>query len=199
MERKFLSGGKIAGGNPKSGRVDNDFYATDPKSTKALLDIVKFEGNRFLEPCCGEGHIARVIKEYYPNADITAIDIVDRGYGEGGIDFLTYNNEELFDNVITNPPFVLAQDFIEHSYDLVREGGKIAMFLKIQFLEGVGRKALFDKGYLKYVYVFRARQSPWRDGSPVDFNGKKWASTFCFAWFIFEKGFKGEPIIRWID
>ena len=46
-----LGGGKLAGGNPERGRVDNDFYATDPKSTKALLDNVKFEGNSFLEPC----------------------------------------------------------------------------------------------------------------------------------------------------
>lgn len=199
MSQKFLSGGKLAGGNPERGRVDNDFYATDPSSTRGLLDAVTFEGNRFLEPCCGQGHIVKVIKEYYPNADITAIDIEDRGFGTSGIDFLTYQSDELFDNVITNPPFVLAQEFIEHSLDLVKDGGKVAMFLKVQFLEGTKRKEFFDKAPLKYVYVFRARQSPWMNGSPVDEKGKKWSSTMCFAWFIFEKGYDGEPVIRWID
>ena len=70
---KFLAGGKLAGGNPERGRVDNDYYATDPKSTRALLDNVQFYGDEFLEPCCGGGHIAEVIKEYYPNANITVI------------------------------------------------------------------------------------------------------------------------------
>lgn len=199
MERKFLAGGKLAGGNPQRGRVENDFYATDPDSTRGLLNKVSFEGNKFLEPCCGEGHICKVIEEYYPNAKITAIDIVDRGYGETGIDFLTYMPQEKFDNVITNPPFVLAQEFIEHSLELIRDGGKVAMFLKVQFLEGMKRKEFFDNAPLKYVYVFRARQSPWMNGSPVDEKGKRWSSTMCFAWFIFEKGYIGEPIIRWID
>lgn len=194
----YLNGGKIAGGNSERGRVENDFYATDPKSTRALLDIVKFDGETFLEPCCGEGHIAKVIKEYYPNAKITAFDIVDRGYGKGGVDFLTYKTEEKFDNVITNPPYSLAQEFIEKSLDLVNENGKVAMFLKIQFLEGTKRKEFFDKAPLKYVYVFRARQSPWMNGNPTNEQGKKWSSTMCFAWYIFEKGFVGEPIIRWL-
>lgn len=194
----YLNGGKIAGGNPERGRVENDFYATDPKSTRTLLDTIKFVGDTFLEPCCGEGHIAKVIKEYYPNAKITAFDIVDRGYGEGGIDFLTYKTEEKFDNVITNPPYSLAQEFIEKSLDLVNENGKVAMFLKIQFLEGTKRKEFFDKVPLKYVYVFRARQSPWMNGNPTNEQGKKWSSTMCFGWYIFEKGFVGEPIIRWL-
>ena len=195
---KFLAGGKLAGGNPERGRVDNDYYATDPKSTRALLDNVQFYGDEFLEPCCGGGHIAEVIKEYYPNANITAIDIVDRGYGIGGINFLTYETEKKFANIITNPPYSLAQEFIEKSLSLLKENGKIAMFLKLQFLEGIGRKEFFEKAPLKYVYVFRARQSPWMNGNPLNENGKKWSSTMCFAWFIFENGFDGEPVIRWI-
>lgn len=195
---KYLAGGKLAGGNPERGRVEDDFYATDPKSTKALLDNVKFEGDSFLEPCCGQGHISKLIEEYYPNAEVVSQDLVDRGYGNTGIDFLTCEFDRKFDNVITNPPFKLAQEFIEKSLDILNDNGKIAMFLKVQFLEGMGRKEFFEKAPLKYVYVFRARQSPWMNGSPVDEKGKKWSSTMCFAWFIFEKGYEGEPIIRWL-
>ena len=199
VERKYLPSSHIAGGSSLRGREEHDYYATPYESTRALFARVSFEGDHFLEPCCGGGHICRVIKETYPNAQITAIDKYDRGYGETGIDFLTYTPNELYDNVITNPPFVLAQEFIEHSLELVRDGGKVAMFLKIQFLEGVKRKSFFDKNPPRYIYVFRARQSPWLSGNPVDEKGKPWSSTMCFAWYIFEKGFIGEPIIRWID
>ena len=73
------------------------------------------------------------------------------------------------------------------------------MFLKIQFLEGQVRKQWFKKYPPKYVYVFSKRQDPWRDGSPVNpKTGKKWGSTMCFAWFVWEVGFTSEPTIRWI-
>lgn len=195
---KYLAGGKLAGGNPERGRVDDDFYATDPKSTRALLETVEFKGDLFLEPCCGQGHIAEVIKEYYPDAKITAIDLVDRGYGQGGIDFFDFYTDVKYDNVITNPPFKLAQQFIEKSLDMIKEDGKVAMFLKVQFLEGTGREEFFNNAPLRYVYVFRGRQAPWMNGNPLNEKGKKWSSTMCFAWFIFEKGYTGEPIIRWL-
>ena len=73
------------------------------------------------------------------------------------------------------------------------------MFAKIQLLEGVARRKLFDKFPPKYIYVFTNRVNPLRNGSPVDEKGKKWASTMCFAWFIWEIGFEGEPIIRWLN
>ena len=103
-----------------------------------------------------------------------------------------------FDNIITNPPYSLAQEFLEKSMSILNNNGKIAMFLKIQFLEGTKRRELFKKYPPKYIYVFSKRQNPWRNGSSVDENGKPWSSTMCFAWFIWEKGFNGEPIIRWL-
>lgn len=191
-------GGSLAGGNSARGRVENDYYATDPVSTKKLLEVYKFKGTKFLEPCCGEGHIAKEVKAFYPDIEVTALDLVDRGYGVGGVDFLTYEPEDKFDFIITNPPYALAQAFVEHSMDLVKPNGTVAMFLKIQFLEGIGRIEFYKKYPPKYVYVFTARQSPWRNGSPVDENGKKWSSTMCFAWYIWEQGFIGEPVIRWL-
>ena len=81
---------------------------------------------------------------------------------------------------------------------VVNDGGKIAMFLKIQFLEGAKRREMFKKYPPKYIYVFVKRQAPWNNGSPVDEKGKPWSSTMCFAWFVWEKGFTGEPIVRWL-
>ena len=56
------------------------------------------------------------------------------------------------------------------------------------------RKKLFDKYPLKEVYCHSARQLCSRNG---DFENYK-ATTQFYAWFIWEKGFKGETKLKWI-
>ena len=58
-------------------RVDNDFYATPFNATKAILDKVTLHGS-ILEPAAGQGHISKVIKEYYPNCEIISTDLIKR-------------------------------------------------------------------------------------------------------------------------
>lgn len=199
MSKKVLSGTSLAGTSTTRERANYDYYATPYQATEMLLDEVKFSGN-FLEPCVGGGHIVDVIKRYYPNECVYGVDIVDRGYPNTLVaDFLKHDFlDKKFDNVVTNPPFSLAQEFLEKSMEVVNDGGKIAMFLKIQFLEGAKRREMFKKYPPKYIYVFVKRQAPWNNGSPVDEKGKPWSSTMCFAWFVWEKGFTGEPIVRWL-
>ena len=82
---------------------------------------------------------------------------------------------------------------------MLNDDGQIAMFLKIQFLEGKKREEFYKKYPPKYIYVFRSRMATWNNGSPVDpKTGKRWATTMCHAWFIWEKDSKTEPIIRWL-
>lgn len=195
---KVLSGTSLSGTSTTRERVEDDYYATPYVGTQMLLDNVDFTGN-FLEPCVGGGHIADVIKKHYDKADVLGSDLVDRGYPNTLVeDFLTYDFDRKFDNIITNPPYSLAQEFLEKGMEVVNNNGKIAMFLKIQFLEGAKRREMFKNYPPKYIYVFTKRQNPWRNGSQVDENGKPWSSTMCFAWFIWEKGSKSEPIIRWL-
>ena len=188
----------IVGGKGLSERVENDFYATDPKSVIELLETYKIEGKTFYEPCVGQGHIAKVLKEYYPKSKVLCSDIVDRGYHDVIIsDFLKDDLGIKVDWVITNPPFKRAKEFAEKSLEISKKG--VAMFLRIQFLEGQSRKAWLQSSPLKYIYVFSKRQQPFRDGLPINpKTGKKWSSVMCFAWFIWEKGYIGEPVIRWI-
>ena len=189
---KHLTGTSLSGMSVSRKRVEHDYYATPPESTIALLEREKFSGY-ILEPCCGEGHISEVLKDY--GYDVISNDLIDRGYGEYNVDYLKADKLKA-DNVITNPPFKYAKEFIEKS--LHDTTGKVAMFCKIQLLEGVSRSKMFENTPLKTVYVFTKRQSPFRNGSSTDENGKKWASTICFAWFVWQHGYEGKPIIEWI-
>lgn len=201
-----LTGTKLVGDNPERGRVENDYYATPFNATEALLNALNESGetlssDTILEPSAGEGHIVKVLKDFYPYNEIVANDIAYRGSRlgidvNGGIDFLNYEPHRKFDTIITNPPFALAQEFIEKALTLTNR--RVIMFAKIQLLEGDKRRKMFDNSPLKYVYVFSKRVNPLRNGEVTDENGKPWASTMCFAWFVWDLEYEGEPIIRWL-
>jgi len=202
VDKKKLTGTSLVGDTVNRERVEEDYYATPPKATMVLLERFGLNNcSTIYEPACGEGHISKTIEEWFKKigseVNLYSSDLIDRGYGDGGIDFLKINEDKKFDCVITNPPFKLAKEFIEKSLKISNK--YVIMFAKIQLLEGIGRKELFESNPPRYIYVFRNRINPLRNGSPVDENGKAWSSTMCFAWFVWEIGFKGEPSIRWLE
>ena len=197
----MLSGGQLAGGNSTTEKADNDYYATDPKTTKLFLDRIfkdkiLEEINTISEPSCGEGFISEVLKEYFPKAIINSTDLIYRSYGEGRLDFLSNQYNKKHDLVITNPPFSLINEFINKGLESTN---KYLIFLgKIQLLETKGRKNILENSPLKYVYVHSNRQATWKNGKEFDEKGKKWATTMCLAWFVWDKEYKGEPIVKFI-
>lgn len=120
-------------------RQREDYYATEPKATEWLCKLERFEG-RILEPSCGEGHMSRVLEA--AGYEVVSRDLVDRGYGEVA-DFLAIDNLEWDGNIVTNPPYKYAQQFVEKALSIIPEGKKVAMFLKLTFLEGKARRFLF--------------------------------------------------------
>lgn len=166
-------------------RQAGDFYPTPPMGTRALLDREKFEGS-ILEPACGDGAICKVLYEY-GYQDIVARDLFDRGYGSTPHNFL--DCRESFDNIVTNPPFVLAVRFLETGLQIARK--KFAMLLSLSFLETKTRAALLDASPLRTVYVF---------GERLRFEGvgTGGGAAICYAWFVWEIGYKGRPEIQWI-
>lgn len=174
-------------------RAVNDYYATDPRAVEMLLELEEFSPDIW-EPACGEGHISKVLEAN--GHHVLSTDIVYRGYGlQTPLDFLE-DDPLVFDgDIITNPPYKDAQAFVERAMDIITDGHKVAMFLKVQFLEGQKRKELFDKYPPKVVYVSRSRLACYRNGD-MSCNP---ASTIAYAWYIWEKGFTGEPVIRWFN
>ena len=181
-------------------REQNDYYATQPKAVKLLLDNERFS-DIVWEPACGGGHVADVLKEYGYNVKVS--DLIDRGYSETEvIDFLsiTGNNTNSYD-IITNPPYKYAKEFVEKSLEVSVDGTKIAMFLKLQFLEGQARKELFLTNPPKVVYVSSSRLGCAKNGDfKTGKNGELMIeSAVAYAWFVWEKGFNGDTIIKWIN
>lgn len=176
---------------------------SNPVAVGKLLAKYDFNGTTMLEPCVGMGHIAYTVSAIYhhsKNIEVTSLDIVDRGYpGTIVQNFLTWKTNKKFEIIISNPPYSLGKEFIEKGMELLTQKGQMAMFLKIQFLEGAKRKELFEKYPPKYIYVFRNRMATFNNGEPLDPKGKKWATTMCHAWFVWEKGSTNEPIVRWLD
>lgn len=190
-----LTGARLCGTTDLRQREDNDFYATPAETTKTILEEIQLKGS-ILEPSCGVGHISKVLKEYYPNSEIISTDLIDRGYGKGDIEFLSYDFGRKFDNIITNPPFDIINKYIPRALELTTS--KVVLLCKIQLLEGMKRKKMLQNTPLKYVYVFSKRQNILRGVKDTDEQGKKWNGTMCFCWYIWEHGYTGEPVIRWL-
>lgn len=121
-------------------RQDEDYYATDPLAAELLLQNEHFNGPIW-EPACGEKHLSMVFEE--AGYKVRSSDLVNRCDCEQ-LDFLSLEAQPWEGDIITNPPFRYAQQFVEQSLRLVQDGNKVAMFLRVQFLEGKGRRKLFN-------------------------------------------------------
>ena len=177
-------------------RQSDDYYATDPIAIDVLINDggVKLDDNVW-ECACGGGHLSERLKAYGYN--VWSTDLVDRGYGDGQVDFLTYN-EQWNGDIITNPPYKYAKEFIEHAMDIIPDGKRVFMFLKIQFLEGKARRALFEKYPPKYVYVSSSRILCAKNAL-FDEMKAGGGSAVAYAWYEFEKGYTGQTVIQWIN
>ena len=172
-------------------REVDDFYATDPRAVELLLNLEQFSPDIW-ECACGAGHMSEVLNAHGYNVKST--DLIYRGYGAGGVDFLT--SQETFDgDIITNPPYKYATQFVERAMESVTEGHKVAMLLRLLFLEGKARKKLFEKYPPKTVYVASGRIGCALGGDFEHYKG----SAQAYAWFIWEKGYKGDTVVKWFN
>lgn len=188
--------------NKDASREENDFYATDPAAIRVALPLFKEIdlAKELWEPACGMGHLSKELEK--AGYKVRSTDLVNRGYGDQ-LDFLATN--DVWDgDIVTNPPFKLAERFIEHAMDVLQEGGKALFFLKIQFIQSIDRKALFKKYPPKYILVnsqriFCAMNGEFEKYAKWSEEKQMWTGgTQCFVWFVFEKGWSGSTEVRWI-
>ena len=175
-------------------RQTDDYYATDPKALELLLELEQFSKDVW-EPACGEGHLSKVLLHHGYNVKST--DLIDRGYGEGGVDFLA-SSGPVDSDIVTNPPYKYALEFVEHALDVVTDGHKVAMLLRLNFLEGKKRRELFDVAPPARVYVASGRINCCKNG---DFSKSQREnnSAQAYAWFVWEKDYTGDTILKWFN
>ena len=208
-------------GGGESMRQEDDFYATDPEALQKLLDccsawlyntldMIKPSKGKKLdkihvvmpiwECACGNGNLVYALRNR--GYSVLATDIKDRGCGLSGVDFLKADPIKLFTRhmrpcvIITNPPYSFATEFIEHALEILPEYGLYIALMNITYLAGQARyKRVYSKGSLREVYVFSKRVECWKNGErPKD----KCGSIANYAWYVFQKGYKGQPTIYWL-
>jgi hypothetical protein len=196
-------------------RHPEGYYPTPPSAVRALLSVEQFR-RKVWECAAGEGHLAEALREAGHN--VIATDVVDRGYSRGfhgpHWDFLARGENEPGADIITNPPFESAHAFIAHALKLLAPElrdhlrapsrrslaactpPKVAMFLRLAFLEGRTRGAWFPSTPLARVYVMSARVNIQR-GKIAEAGDR--GGTMAFAWFVWQLGYRGPPILHFLD
>ncbi len=150
-----------------------------------------FEGSVY-DPAAGQGTIEKACANTGIHCVSNDIAIRKGSKVTEGTDFLT-SDDAMWPNIICNPPFKLAEQFIRKA--LERTKFKVAMLLPLAFLESMKRADLFDTKPLARVHVFRRRVSMPPGNSDIKAKG----GMVAFAWFVWEHGFDGHPEIHWLD
>ena len=174
----------------------NDLYETPAVAVRALLKVECIPLCVW-EPCCGPGAIVKELRA--TGRAVIAHDLVDYGCPDSSAkrDFLMERKSpDGVPAIVTNPPFKLAEEFVEHALELVPE---VYMLLRVAFLEGLRwERAL--KPHLARVHVFAPRLPMMhRDGwdGPVNSN-----SGMAFGWFAFQRDWArkgGHPTVNWVN
>lgn len=167
-----------------------DYYATHPSVVRDLLKLESFE-HCILEPCCGGGFMAEEIKK--AGYDVDAYDIVDRGYGRQA-DFLSYGFEPQERDIITNIPYFNVVPFLRRAVELSKR--KVAILMPLKYLSSKERFDFYKEMPPSRVYVYTNRICIAKNGHFSKFT--KGQNLEIYAWYVWEKGYKGEPTIKWI-
>jgi hypothetical protein len=141
------------------------------------------------EPAANRGHMVAPLREYF--GSVEASDIYDYGYGFPQNDYLFGPAPDMVDWTITNPPFRLAEQFIERMAATSRIG--FAVIVRTMFLESVGRyEALFSRlppafvlQFAERVVMHKGRLAP--EGS----------TATAYAWLVWING-ENDTRLRWI-
>jgi hypothetical protein len=181
--------GKNYSRNNASGeRKASDLYETPYSMTRQLLEVEKFDyRKRVFEMASGNGAQVKVLREKFEQVIENDISY--------GLDSLVWPAKMPY--VITNPPYSLAFEFIQHAKRITTK--KFAFLLPLTYLQGQAR---FDKIYqdrrfpLARVHVFIRYPML---GDPLREDGKYRTGMQTYAWFVWDKNHRGPPNIGWID
>ena len=164
-------------------RAEADFYPTPAWCVHRLLEAVSFPGGQWLEPAAGDGAIIKAVSQKRRDVHWDACDI--RPEAKPLLEALEPTSLTIGDArglmvrtrravCITNPPYSLAQDFIELG---LRTAYRVALLLRLNYL-GSAERSEFLRANTPSIYVLPNRPS---------FTGGK--TDACeYAWFVWYNG-----------
>lgn len=179
-------------------RSQHDWYVEPRWAVDALFDAVEFDGSIW-DPACGAGNI---VDAYRARAGFLyghGSDVVFRGCDGAGVrDFLKDPAWVTGADIVCNPPFGLAEEFIARALELSRR--KVAMLLRWSFAEGGTGKSTkqklrawcLDEAPLAHVLVFAPRVSMPPGGLGIEAKG----GAVAFGWFVWDKQWAGPASFR---
>ncbi len=163
-------------------RKERDCYETPEWVTAALMPHIP-PNLEIWEPACGSGKMVAALQK--AGHSVESSDIAD------GYDFLTMSPLLSPNAIITNPPYVLATEFIAHAIDLMRApGGIIAMLLRTDFDHAKTRSYLFGANSTFAKKLVLTRRIKW-------FEDSKGQPSFNHAWYIWDWRHSGPPTIAY--
>lgn len=164
-----------------------DLYETPAVAVEALIKVEKLPA-RIWEPATGRGAIVNVLREH--GHTVIASDVHDYGNLHFVGDFLAQEKMPAStEAIVTNPPFKIAAQFVEHA---LRLSPLVIMLLRLAFMESERRCPILEGAGLARIHVFRKRLPMMhRDG----WEGRKANSGMSFAWFVWERGYTGRTTI----
>ena len=186
---------------PLKDRVPADFYPTPIELSDAALDLLdRDDFVSCIDVGAGDGVWGESFRKRFGVMPIlTGIDIRDDAKGNtlNGIydkwivdDYLNHN--EKYNLIFGNPPFRFANDIVKHSLDLLEQGGVLLFLLRSAFSESKKRYEIFYSVGLNPKYEYQSVRR-------ISFTGNKKSDNTAYSIFIWEKGWKGETIKRWLD
>lgn len=163
-------------------RTPNDLYETPEWVTQALIPHIRKGINSILEPSCGSGKMVRALQGH-GGYEVEGRDITE------GVNFLDVDALHDWDAIITNPPYGLAEEFIENALTLTRPvNGYVAMLLRTDYDHAKTRQHLFGFPFAKKLVL--TKRIKW-------FEGTKGSPSFNHAWFIWDWLHQGQPVIAY--
>lgn len=163
-------------------RKERDLYETPAWVTQALLPHLPQHHEREVwEPAAGSGKMADALAD--AGYKVFSTDIADNEK----FDFLAMIDRR-WRTIITNPPYALAQRFIEHAQQMVGGDGMVAMLLRTDFDHAKTRQHLFGKCPWFQKKVVLTRRIVW-------FEAENAAPSFNHAWYIWKMDYRGAPTI----
>jgi hypothetical protein len=150
-------------------RKGRDFYATPAWVTEALMRHVRFRGPIW-EPCCGDGAMSSLLMDH--GYDVVSTDLVDRGFGTPGMDFLAFRVVPGgCRSIVTNPPYGdtgsqagqsrsprAMLDFLRHAMMLTEAiEGQLALLVRLQWIAGKRAADMLSSGPFAAVIVLTKR------------------------------------------